>query len=152
MILDPFNAAIHTLQDLRRTAAAPALIRSQRAAEQLGEHAVHVVEVLEAIEHAHMDARVSADVAERLERMDACVLALTALLSALANGPKLKALIWHDEIASRIRVAYTTLEDAIDKLDVRLVSSIDVLAVSPRISVHSQPISHFFISPSTCAT
>jgi hypothetical protein len=122
MILEPFNAAVHTFQDLRRAADAPVLVRTQRAAKQLGEHAVHVVGILEAIEHAHHDARVSADVAERIERMDTSILALTSLLQVLRNGPALKALIWRDEVASRIRVAYTTLEDAIDKLDVRVLA------------------------------
>jgi hypothetical protein len=44
---------------------------------------------------------------------------LTKLLRRLAGGTTLRGLLWRDEIQSRIAVAYTTLEDAIDKLDVR---------------------------------
>jgi hypothetical protein len=45
---------------------------------------------------------------------------LTKLLHRLADGSTLRGVLWRDEIQSRITVAYTTLEDAIDKLDVRL--------------------------------
>jgi hypothetical protein len=78
MILDPFNAALHTLRDLRDAAASPALARSRKATLILADHTEHVIELLQKVDHAHADERVSRDIATRLERMEGCVVCMLA--------------------------------------------------------------------------
>jgi hypothetical protein len=87
MILDPFSAALHTIRDLRDAANAPALARSRRATLMLADHTEHVVDLLQKVDNAHSDDRVSTDIAVRLDRMEACVLitSLNILLGGIAD-------------------------------------------------------------------
>jgi hypothetical protein len=70
MILDPFNAALHTLRALRDAVTPSALARSRRSITVLATHAEQVIELLQKVDHAHADDRITKEISVYLDRME----------------------------------------------------------------------------------